>query len=179
MSLPNILTIFRLFLIPIFAILFFSNLPNNLIYSVVVFLTAGITDILDGYIARRYQLTTKLGIVLDPLADKLMIVSVLTCLVIKNYIPLWILMIILVKETFMILAGIKLYNRNTVIPSNKFGKLTTVLFYIAIFILTIDKKLGNYLMYISVISASISFINYFILYLKNKDLLKPKEKSKS
>jgi cardiolipin synthase len=67
MNIPNILTLFRLFLIPIFILLFFSNIFNYLFYSVLIFLVAGITDILDGYIARKYSLITKLGTVLDPL----------------------------------------------------------------------------------------------------------------
>ncbi len=169
MNLPNTLTLFRLLLIPVFVSLFFSRLSNNLIYSILVFFTAGITDILDGYIARKYNLTTKLGIVLDPLADKLMIVTVLTCLVIKKYISLWILVVIFIKELFMILAGIRLYNKNTIIPSNKLGKLTTILFYLAIFILIFDTRLGNLLIYVAVISALIAFINYLILYLKEKN----------
>ncbi|WML36411.1 CDP-diacylglycerol--glycerol-3-phosphate 3-phosphatidyltransferase [Clostridium sp. OS1-26] len=177
MNLPNILTLFRLLLIPVFILLFFSNVPNNLFYSIFVFLAAGLTDILDGYLARKYSLITKLGIVLDPLADKLMILTVLSCLVIKNYVSLWILIIISIKEVSMIFFGIILYNKNTVIPSNKFGKLTTILFYLSIFTLTINIKLGTYLIYLSVISALIAFVNYFILYYKNKQLLGHNDKN--
>lgn len=168
MNLPNTLTLFRLLLIPVFVSLFFSRLSNNLIYSILAFFTAGITDILDGYIARKYNLTTKLGTVLDPLADKLMIVTVLTCLVIKKYISSWILVVIFIKELFMILAGIRLYHKNTIIPSNKLGKLTTILFYLAIFTFIFNARLGNLLIYVAVISALIAFINYLILYLKEK-----------
>lgn len=171
MNLPNILTLFRLLLIPGFVSLFFSRLSNNLIYSILIFLTAGVTDILDGYIARKYNLTTKLGVVLDPLADKLMIITVLACLAIKKYIPLWILVVIFIKELFMILAGIRLYSKDTVIPSNNFGKLTTILFYLAIFVLIFNINLGTLLIYISVISALIAFINYLILYLRRKPKL--------
>jgi cardiolipin synthase len=179
MNIPNILTLFRLFLIPIFILLFFSNIFNYLFYSVLIFLVAGITDILDGYIARKYNLITKLGTVLDPLADKLMIITVLSCLVIKKYIPLWILIVVSIKETFMILAGIRLYNKNTIIPSNKLGKLTTILFYLAILILTFNIEFGNYCLYVSVISALIAFINYFILCLKSRLLLDYTKKNKS
>lgn len=178
MSLPNILTLFRLFLIPVFILLFFSSIPNNLFYSILVFLIAGLTDILDGYLARKYSLITKLGIVLDPLADKLMILAVLSCLVIKNYISLWILIIISMKELSMIFFGIILYNKNTIIPSNKFGKFTTILFYLSIFVLTLNIKLGTYLIYLSVVSALIAFVNYFILYYRNKYLLAHNNKNK-
>jgi len=168
MNFPNLLSIFRLFLIPVFILIFFSNIHNNLMYSILIFLLAGFTDILDGFIARKFDLITKWGIILDPLADKLMLVTVLTCLVIKSYIPLWILIIMTAKETAMITAGILLYRNNTVIASNFFGKLSTFLFYISIFILSIDKITGNILVCIAVASSIIAFINYYIVYIKSR-----------
>lgn len=168
MNFPNLLTIFRLFLIPIFILIFFSNIHNNLIYSIITFIIAGFTDSLDGFIARKFNLITKCGIILDPLADKLMLVTVLTCLVIKSYIPLWILIIMTAKETAMITAGILLFKNHTVIPSNFFGKLSTVLFYFSIFILIINKNLGIICIYIAVGSSIIAFINYYIIYIKSR-----------
>ena len=168
MNFPNLLSIFRLFLIPVFILIFFSNIHNSLMYAIIIFLVAGFTDILDGFIARKFDLITKWGIILDPLADKLMLVTVLTCLVVKSYIPLWILIIMTAKETAMITAGILLFKNHTVIPSNFFGKLSTVLFYISIFILSIDKIIGNILVYIAVISSIIAFLNYYIVYTKSR-----------
>lgn len=168
MNVPNILTLFRLLLIPVFVIIFFSSVPHSLLYSIFVFLLAGFTDILDGYIARKFDLITKWGTVLDPLADKLMLTAVLTCLVIAALAPLWVLIIITTKELLMIIAGIILYRKNSVIPSNSFGKISTCLFYISIFTLAFDVRFGDYLLYIAVLSAIIAFINYFILYYNNK-----------
>ncbi len=168
MNIPNILTIFRLILIPVFIIFFFSRNPNNLSYSIIIFLLAGLTDFLDGYLARKYKLITKLGAVLDPLADKLMLITVLTCLVIKMYIPIWVLIIIAAKEIFMIFCGIFLYKKGSIIPSNIFGKASTIFFYISIFILAFNEDIGLYLLYVSVASAIIAFINYSIIYTKNK-----------
>lgn len=167
MNVPNILTLFRLFLIPVFVILFFSGVPHSLLYSIYVFLIAGFTDILDGYIARKFNLITKWGIVLDPLADKLMLTAVLTCLVVDGLAPLWVLVIITTKEIFMIIAGTILYRNNSIIPSNSFGKISTCLFYISIVTLAFDVRFGDYLLYIAVASAIIAFINYFILYHNN------------
>ncbi|MFD3155392.1 CDP-diacylglycerol--glycerol-3-phosphate 3-phosphatidyltransferase [Haloimpatiens sp. FM7330] len=164
MNIPNVLTLIRFFLIPFFILVFFSTTNNSLLYSILIFLTAGFTDILDGYLARKYNLITKWGIVMDPLADKLMLITVLTCLVIKNYIPLWVLLIIIFKELAMIVGGTLLYNKDMVIPSNTFGKLSTFLFYISIFTLTFNEILGKLLIYISVISALIAFVNYLVLY---------------
>ena len=168
MNVPNILTLFRLFLIPVFVFIFFSGMTNSLLYSIFVFLIAGFTDILDGYIARKYNMITKWGTVLDPLADKLMLLSVLTCLVIVDLAPVWVLIIIAAKEVFMIVAGTILYKANSIMPSNFFGKISTLLFYISIFILAFDVRIGDYFLYIAVASSIIAFINYFILYHNKK-----------
>lgn len=168
MNIPNILTVFRLILIPVFIIIFFSKNPNSLLYSIIIFLIAGLTDFLDGYLARRYKLTTRVGAVLDPLADKLMLITVLTCLVIKTYIPIWVLVIIAAKEVFMIFCGIFLYKKGTIIASNLFGKASTIFFYISIFILVFSEDIGIYLLYISVCTALVALVNYFIAYTKNK-----------
>jgi cardiolipin synthase (CMP-forming) len=172
MNVPNLLTLFRLFLIPVFVLLFFSGMTNSLLYSIYIFLIAGFTDILDGYIARKFNMITKWGTVLDPLADKLMLTSVLTCLVIANLAPLWVLIIITAKEVFMIVAGTILYRDDSVIPANSFGKISTFLFYISIFTLSFDVRFGDYLLYIAVASAIIAFINYFILYHNDKNKIR-------
>jgi len=152
----------------VFVAIFFSAVPNSLLYSIYIFLLAGFTDILDGYIARKFNLITKWGTVFDPLADKLMLTAVLTCLVINGLAPLWVLIIITAKELFMIIAGTILYRNKKVISSNSFGKISTCLFYISIFTLAFNLRFGDYLLYIAVLSAIIAFINYFILYHKNK-----------
>lgn len=172
MNVANKLTLFRLFLIPVFVMLFFSGVPNSLLYSIYIFGLAGFTDILDGYIARKFNMITKLGTVLDPLADKLMLTTILTCLVIAGLAPLWVLIIITAKEIFMIIAGTMIYRNDLEIPSNYFGKISTFLFYISIFTLTFDIKLGGYLLNIAVFSAIIAFLNYFILYNNKKNKIR-------
>lgn len=168
MNIPNILTLFRIFLIPVFILIFFSNINNSLFIAILIFLSAGLTDILDGYIARKCNLTTKFGTALDPLADKLMLITVLTCLTIDGYIPVWVLIIVATKELFMIIAAIFLYNANTIIPSNVFGKASTLLFYISIFMLSLGISVGHYFLYAAILSAIIAFINYLIIFLKNR-----------
>lgn len=171
MNIPNTLTIIRLLLIPAFIVVFFLHIPFNLQISVAIFLLAGFTDILDGYIARKYNIITKLGIVMDPLADKLMLLAVLSCLVVNNFIPFWVLIIMLIKECSMISIGFFLYKKNVVIPANVFGKTASLLFYISIFLL-INKvniltiNVGKILIYIAVFSAITAFINYMLVYMK-------------
>ncbi len=91
MNLPNIITLFRIFLIPIFIYVYFRNPKENLLYSVIIFFTAGFSDFLDGYLARKNNLVTPFGTVMDPLADKLMLLTVLISYAITGIIPsfLW------------------------------------------------------------------------------------------
>lgn len=133
---PNILSAFRILLVPIFAATYFSPLDNGRFYALAIFLLAGATDVIDGYIARKFDLITKFGTVLDPLADKLMQLTVLICLTYSALIPMWITTIILVQEFGQIVTGIYMYfrERSTVVPSNRFGKSATVLFAVAILI---------------------------------------------
>jgi cardiolipin synthase len=168
MNIPNFLTLIRLFLIPVFTMVFFSGNTNSIINSVIIFAIAGITDVVDGYIARKYNLITKIGTVLDPLADKLMLLTVLTCLVVKAFIPLWVLIVVAVKEFLMIFAGILLYSQDEVVPSNGFGKISTFLFYMSIFSLAFQLPAAIYLMYIAVTSTLIAFIFYLRNYLVNR-----------
>ncbi len=134
MNIPNSLTVFRFLLVPLFIFVFFSSAEASLQYSVYIFIAAGLSDVLDGYIARRYQLVTKWGQAMDPLADKLMQLTVLVCFTIKKYVPMWVVLIIGLKELLMISGSLYLYFRKQeiVIPSNKYGKLATIVFYIAI-----------------------------------------------
>lgn len=168
MNLPNFLTTIRLILIPVFVAVFFNCGSKGLVYGAIIFLVAGITDVLDGYIARKYDLVTKYGIVLDPLADKLMLLTVLFSLSYTKMIPLWIFIVIAAKELAMIVSGIFLYKKDTVIPSNFFGKAATVLFYVAILVQAMDLNIGLYLLYIAVLSAFIALVNYVIIFFKDK-----------
>ncbi len=167
MNIPNILTTIRLFLIPVFILVFFLPIQNNIILAVFIFLMAGLTDILDGYIARKYNLITVYGTVLDPLADKLMLVTVLVCLVISKFIPFWILLVVSIKEFLMISTGIILYKNGKVIPSNIFGKISTLLFYLSIVVLVYNNNLGYRFLLIAILSSLIALINYVIIFSKS------------
>jgi hypothetical protein len=81
---PNLITITRLFLIPIFIYAFFSGSPYGQLHALLIYLIAGVTDLLDGYLARKYNVVSLVGIVLDPLADKLMLLAALWCLFTVN-----------------------------------------------------------------------------------------------
>ncbi len=162
---PNLLTLFRIALIPVFVNVFFSGDPGAYGWAFFVYALAGFTDVLDGIIARRFRLQSKLGAVLDPLADKLMLLTVLLSLYIGELIPLVILLVPLAKELFMIGGGIYLYfirEERVVIPSNVFGKLSTVMFFFAIAtVLLLDAQMVvTIFLYLAIASQVVAFASY-------------------
>lgn len=136
---PNILTILRFIFIPIILYFIFTG---NYILGIIFFTISGITDVLDGFIARKFNLVSNFGKLMDPLADKLTQISVLASLVTVNIIPFWILVIVILKELLMIVGASFLYGKNVVVYSKWYGKLATVLFYLAIVISLITKQLS-------------------------------------
>lgn len=165
---PNILTVIRFLLIPI---IFYFAMQNNYIVAVILLIISGITDVLDGYIARKYNFITTFGTLFDPLTDKLTQIATLLVLVIQEIIPLWILIVLLSKEIIMIIGASFLFKKETVaIPSKWFGKTATVLFYIAIFFsmikkqFTLDYSFDLYLYYIALIFAIFALIMYFRIF---------------
>lgn len=136
MTIPNILSLFRIFLIPLFLIVYLTqdNQPYFMI-SALILLVSGITDVLDGYIARKYKMTSELGKILDPLADKMTQIAILAALVIKHPQLLWVVAIYLSKELAMLIGGLIILRKNIPMASSKwFGKIGTLLFYAATFV---------------------------------------------
>lgn len=124
LNVPNALTVLRILMIPVTAVLIFRD---SMIWALAVFLLACGTDLLDGYLARKYHLTTKLGIWLDPLADKLMAITVLVCFTVRGILPLFVPVVIIVKELLLLAGGAVVLRRGAVTPSNKFGKIAALL----------------------------------------------------
>ena len=134
MNIPNILTIIRFALIPVFAYYLYMG---EYIYAVLVFILAGATDILDGFIARKFCMTSNWGKIADPMADKLMQITALVVLsAIKGIIPLWLLIFVVVKESFMGLGGLFLYKQKKyVVSADWYGKMASVVFFVVIILI--------------------------------------------
>ncbi len=172
MNIPNIITIFRIILIPIFLNIFHSGMENSVLYGGLIFILAGISDILDGQIARRFNLTTKLGAALDPFADKLMSFAVLISFTIAGFIPLFILIPMVIKELVMILGGFILYLRKDkrVIPANKYGKLATFSLYASItsIVIKFPVDIIRIFLIITLLLNLVAFYNYLKIFLGMK-----------
>jgi cardiolipin synthase len=133
MTLPNIISCIRILFVFIFCILYFNPITRPISFWIIIL--SGSSDLLDGYIARHFNQISNLGKVLDPIADKLFHISTIICFYLSGIIDLWLVIIIFIKEAFMVIGGIVLYNKtHAVIPSKWYGKLSSCLFFTAFMI---------------------------------------------
>lgn len=177
MNLPNKLTTFRVILIPFFV--FFLLTPNmtgmNNYIATGIFIVASLTDLLDGKIARKYNLVTNFGKFMDPLADKLLVCSAMICLIQTGKLAAWIVVIIIARE--FIISGFRLIasDNGIVIAASYWGKFKTTFQMLMVIVLILDIQmpffqiLGTVLTYIALALTIISLIDYIA---KNKDVLK-------
>ncbi|KRQ86447.1 CDP-diacylglycerol--glycerol-3-phosphate 3-phosphatidyltransferase [Caloramator mitchellensis] len=169
MNIPNALTLIRFLLVPFYLYIYFSGFSNSFVYAMLIFFVAGVTDVLDGFIARRFNMITKWGTLLDPLADKIMLLTVLFSLSYTNIIPHWVFFIVFIKEALMIIGGFTLFKKHeTVIAAKYYGKAATVLFYLAIGTLIYSKTYGIYLLYCAIFLAFFALYNYLVHYMHIK-----------
>ena len=124
-TIPNVLTMIRLILIPVFVVLFFSGLRKA---ALAVFVAASLTDMLDGYLARKLNQITDFGKLFDPLADKLMVLTAMVCQAIAGVFPWAAVIIVACKELYMVLGGMFMLKRGVVVYSNLIGKAAQVCF---------------------------------------------------
>ena len=139
-NIPNALSIFRLCLVPLFVYLF--SIEKRYVAALTVFLAAGVTDVVDGVLARRFNWISDVGKILDPFADKCMQVAALVCMGISGFIPYWVVAILSLKE-LVLFAGalVALKKEKVYVQSNWYGKAGTVAFYIITTLLILIKNM--------------------------------------
>jgi CDP-diacylglycerol--glycerol-3-phosphate 3-phosphatidyltransferase len=179
MNLPNKLTLFRVILIPFFVFFllapYFEGYGNYI--ALAIFFVASLTDMLDGKIARKYNLITDFGKFMDPLADKLLVCSALIGLVELELLPAWIVIIIIARE--FIISGFRLIasDNGIVIAASYWGKFKTVFQMLMVIVLILNQYLenpvlsviGTILIVLATLLTVISLIDYIW---KNKNVLK-------
>ena len=160
---PNILTTFRLTMIPLFV--YFVVFRGDFVAAAIVFAVAGITDVVDGFAARKLGAISNFGKLYDPLVDKLFQISVVICLFVAGILPMWIVIFIIFKEVNMLILSAVLYVKKVVVHSLWFGKAASIVFYAAIGVMLITPErsviLDNTLIGIVVASAVLSGVGYF------------------
>ena len=163
-NVPNALTIARFILIPFIIV---SLVKEEYILTFIFLTVSALTDVLDGYIARKFDLISIFGKLVDPLADKSTQIAILTTLALKGIIPIWMIIVIFLKEFAMIAGASFLYGKELVVSSKWYGKLATVLFYFAIVsslaikYFNISFKFDIYIYYLALFFTIFSLCMYF------------------
>jgi CDP-diacylglycerol--glycerol-3-phosphate 3-phosphatidyltransferase len=142
MNLPNILTLSRVFLTCLF-IIFAQQGVSGAWWAVMFFLLAVVTDFADGYIARKYDLITSFGKFMDPVADKFLILAAFFILAFEGLVPLWIVLVIAVREILVTASRIHAMTRGQVIPAEQIGKIKTVVQMITIVLALFYRAAGT------------------------------------
>lgn len=179
LNIPNALSGLRLLTAPVIFLLIIYSTPGNYPVLITIFCISMLLDLLDGYLARKLSQETELGKILDPVADKLMVVSIVLALMIKSNFPLWLGIIILSRD-FLILAAsfilVKIKKKKKITPSNLIGKIafSAVGAMIMIFILDLHENLDLEIMKRYFIALSVGFlawsmVEYYEVYKKEKN----------
>ena len=181
MNVPNALTLVRIILIPVFVLFYVFQIPDWNLWAAIVFIAASVTDLLDGYLARKWNQITDFGKLMDPMADKLLVLAALLILQDWSIIPFWVTLVLLAREFIISAFRMIAVSKGKVIAADMSGKLKTVCQMVALALLLLngwffgmfgiawfDNMLGMILIYISVALSVISCILYFK---KNKGVL--------
>ncbi len=178
-TIPNVLTMIRLALVPVFVVVFFCVEESPKIIALCIFAAASLTDMLDGYLARKLNQINDFGKLFDPLADKLMVLTAMVCQAVAGVFPWAAVIIVGAKELLMVLGGIFLLSKDVVVYSNIVGKAAQVCFIASLILSFFHDALKTWgvqldliLLWITVGLAILALIVYAAEYLK-----KPKKSS--
>ena len=177
-NIPNILSAIRILLVAVFVYMSFYVSDSA---ALIIFLLAGATDVLDGYLARRNNWITDLGKILDPFADKLMQCTVLVVLYIKHIIPMWFVIPFFAKELFTLIIGLVVIRRRSVVVVSKwYGKLAVCLFYLTIVVSVVfAEQIVGTLKLVVFLPAVIVATVTIIAYVKHYSVLRDKNNVKN
>ena len=180
MNLPNKLTVLRVIMIPFFVLALMADGGTNPAYryaAAAIFIVASLTDMLDGKIARKYNLVTNFGKFMDPLADKLLVCAALIALVEMGRIPSWVVIIIISRE--FIISGFRLIasDNGVVIAASYWGKFKTTFQMLMVCLMIIDLSwiwpwmgiVTEVIMWIALVLTVVSLVDYLV---KNRAVLK-------
>lgn len=171
-TIPNLLSLFRLILVPLYVTIYLSaqDLTDYYIAAAILAVSC-LTDLVDGQIARHFNMISTVGKVLDPLADKVTQFTLILCLAIRHAV-LWILVgLIFVKEIFQLLAGVFMYRKGKMLKGAQFtGKICTTVLFVSLIVMVMLPNLSNtvinWIALVDGIFLLVAFIDYAIVYLR-------------
>jgi len=176
-ALPNIISIFRICLVPIFVVTYFYDKNDIKLYAVFVYALATFSDFLDGFLARRFMAASNLGKLLDPLGDKLMTIAVMVCITIEGLIPIWAVLVAGIKEIMMAIGGFVVHKvaHVEIPPSNLIGKSTSVVFFLVCVTLMLFKDIPGSAAIVMIsgaillmFAALVSYVHTYVTVMKNR-----------
>ena len=182
-TIPNMLSLIRLVLIPVFAVLYLKSdtVPVLVYWSLGVLLLSGLTDLFDGMIARHFNQISESGKLLDPIADKLTQITVLICVTVQYNELFPLVVICLIKETLQVIGGWILLSKKDIIRGSQwFGKFSTALFYTVMLAIVLWKNMPHVVLITLIILVALSmlfsFFSYMAVFFKLKNGTNAKEK---
>jgi CDP-diacylglycerol--glycerol-3-phosphate 3-phosphatidyltransferase len=137
MNVPNFLTLLRILLVPVLVVALLDKTPNGDLLAAIVFAVASLTDAIDGYLARSRQWVTAFGKLMDPVADKLLVIGALLTLVSLNRLAAWVAMVIIAREFAVTALRIAATQQGLIMPAGTFGKAKTVMQVAMVFALIV------------------------------------------
>ena len=170
MNTANKLTILRVFMIPVFLLVLYLDVPNDNYWALAIFVIASLTDTLDGYIARHYNQTTDFGKFMDPLADKCLVTAAMLWFVEIGQMPAWALLVVIIREFGV--SGLRMVaaDKGRVIAAGWSGKVKTAstMVCIVLMFLPIPAELNLACVAVIVLTTIYSGVEYFV---KNRDVI--------
>ena len=167
LTLPNQITLLRILFIPIIAAVLVIKFKNHIDITVFLYVVAILTDSLDGQIARRRNLVSKLGKFLDPLADKLLLITILVILVLKNVLPLWVVVVIAARELIITVLRTRVATKSEDIGASIWGKSKAFAQNIMVILLILQlqfsglRSVNGYIIALVVVVTVFSGLEYF------------------
>ncbi len=182
MSIPNILSSIRLCLMPVFLLVYMMPVDGAQYYAMAVLIVAFITDVLDGYIARKFNMVTNLGKVLDPIADKAMQLTTLICLAFhSHYAMVWVVILVGIKEILLGIGALVLYKSGIVTQANWFGKVSSFVSFLCTLVLIFPRviplaEIAAFWLCLAIVLVNIiALLSYIVAYINYQKQLKVKQ----
>lgn len=175
LTIPNLLSLFRLVLIPVYVTIYLNaSEPGHYFLSAAILAVSCLTDMIDGKIARKYNMISTLGKILDPLADKITQLTLIVCLTVRYQVLQSLFVLFFVKEMFQLVLGAVYLRKGRILKGALFsGKLCTTVLFISLILLVmlpnLSQNIVNYIAILDCIFLAVAFADYFMAYFVKRD----------
>ncbi len=172
LTIPNLLSLFRLILIPVYVIIYLNAQEGTDYFLAATILAVScLTDLIDGKIARHFNMISTLGKILDPLADKITQFSLILCLAVKYPVLIYLVVLFVIKESFQLIAGCFRFRKGRMLKGALLsGKISTTILFVSLIVMVmvpnLDNQIVNIITIIDIVFLLIAFVDYILAYIK-------------